>query len=181
MTNRAAAARYARALFDVAMKEADLQAVERELSEFVDLVRGHEQLSKVLVNPAIPAARKQALVSALSGRAGLSPVTSKLLALVAGRDRLVLLGDLVEEFRRRVLDHQQVVQAAVTTAVPLPADRVSALGQAFARVTGRRVQVTAGVDPAVIGGVVARIGSVVYDGSVKRHLERIREALTQGT
>ncbi len=181
MTNRAAAARYARALFDVAAKEADLRAVERELTEFVDLVRGHELLSKVLVNPAIPAPRKQALVSALSALAGLSPLTSKLLALIASRDRLVLLGDLVDEFRQRVLDHEQVVRAAVTTAVPLAADRVSAIGQAFARVTGRQVQVTAGVDPAVIGGVVARIGSVVYDGSVKRHLERIREALTAGT
>ncbi len=181
MTNRAAAARYARALFDVALKEAEPQAVERELSAFLDLVRGHEQLSRVLVTPAVPAPRKQALVSALASRTALSPVTSKLLVLLASRDRLVLLADLVDEFRRRLLDHQRVVRAAVTTAVPLPPERVAALGRAFEKVTGRQVQVTAGVDPAVIGGVVARIGSVVYDGSVKRHLERIREALTEGT
>ncbi len=181
MTNRAAAARYARALFDVALEEAEPQAVERELSGFLELVRGHEQLSRVLAHPAVPAPRKQALVSELASRAGLSPATSKLLALLAARDRLALLGDVADEFRRRLLDHQKVVRAAVTTAVPLSADRVAALGRAFEKVTGRRVQVTAGVDPAVIGGVVARIGSVVYDGSVKRQLERIREALTQGT
>ena len=181
MTNRLAAARYGRALFDVALKEADPQAVERELAAFVEMVQGHDQLGKVLVNPAIPAPRKRALVGELSALAALSPVTSRLLGLLAERDRLVLLADVLEEYRRRLLDHQQVVRAVVTTAVPLAADRVSALGQAFARVTGRQVQVTASVDPALIGGVVARIGSVVYDGSVRRQLERIREALTEGT
>lgn len=181
MTNTLAAARYGRALFDVALKETDPQAVERELAAFVGMVQGHDLLGKVLVNPAIPASRKRALVAELSAQAGLSPITSKLLGLLAERDRLVLLADVLEEYRRRLLDHQQVVRAAVTTAVPLAADRVSALGQAFTRVTGRQVQVTTSVDPALIGGVVARIGSVVYDGSVRRQLERIREALTQGT
>jgi F-type H+-transporting ATPase subunit delta len=181
MTNRLAAARYGRALFDVAVKESDPQVVEQELAAFVALVQGHEQLGSVLVNPAIPVTRKRALVGKLTARAGLSPVTAKLLGLLAERDRLVLLADMLEEYRQRVLDHQQVVRAAVATAVPLADDRVSALGQAFARVTGRQVRVTTSVDPALIGGVVARIGSVVYDGSVRRQLERIREALTEGT
>jgi F-type H+-transporting ATPase subunit delta len=181
MTNRAAAARYARALFDVSLSESDPQAVEQELAAFVELVSGHDLLMKVLTNPAIPAPRKQALVTQLTARAGLSSAPAKLLALLAQRDRVVLLPDLLGEYRQRVLDHQKVVRAEVTTAVPLPTDRVAALGQAFEGVTGRRVLVTTSVDPAVIGGVVARLGSTVYDGSVRRHLERIREALTEGT
>lgn len=181
MTNRAAAVRYARALFDVALKESDPQAVEQELAAFVALVQGHDQLAKVAVNPAVPAPRKAALVAELAARAGLSPVTARLLGLLATRDRLVLLPDLLEQYRQRVLDHQQVARATVTTAVPLTGESVAALGRAFARVTGRQVQVTPRVDPGVIGGVVAQIGSVVYDGSVRRQLERIREALTEGT
>ena len=181
MTNRAAAARYARALFDVSLKESDPQAVERELAAFVELVSGHDLLLKVMTNPAVPAPRKQALVTQLTARAGLSAAPAKLLALLAGRDRLALLRDLLDDYRRRVLDHLNIVRAEVTTAVPLPADRVEALGRAFAGVTGRKVLVTARVDPAVIGGVVARLGGTVYDGSVRRHLERIREALTAGT
>jgi F-type H+-transporting ATPase subunit delta len=181
VTNRAAASRYGRALFEVALKESDPQEVERELAAFVDLVGGHEQLARVLINPAVPAPRKRALVAELAAQSGLSPVTAKLLGLLAERDRLALLGDVLEDYRRRLLDHQQVVRAAVTTAVPLPEESAAALAQAFGRVTGRRVQLTAAVDPAVIGGVVARIGSVVYDGSVRRQLERIREALTQET
>ena len=181
MTRRAAAARYARALFDVALREADPQAVEHELAAFVELVGGHDLLMKVLTNPAIPPPRKQALVTALTARAGLSLAPAKLLALLAGRDRLALLPELLGEYRQRVLDHQNIVRAEVTTAVPLPADRVEALGRAFEGVTGRRVLVTASVDPGVIGGVVARLGSTVYDGTVRRHLERMREALTEGT
>jgi F-type H+-transporting ATPase subunit delta len=181
VTNRSAASRYARALFEVALKESDPQEVERELTSFVDLVRGHDQLGRVLVNPAVPAPRKRALVAELAAQMGLSTVTAKLLGLLADRDRLVLMGDLLEDYRQRLLDHQQVVRAAVTTAVPLPADSAAALAQAFGRVTGRRVQLTMAVDPAVIGGVVARLGSVVYDGSVRHQLERIREALTQET
>jgi F-type H+-transporting ATPase subunit delta len=181
MTNRAAAARYAKALFDVALKETDPQAVERELAAFVALVQGHEQLAKVVVNPAVPAPRKAGLIADLAARAGLSPVTTRLLGVLASRDRLVLLPDVVEQYGQRVLDHQRVARATVTTAVPLPSESVAALGRAFARVTGRQVQVTPRVDPGVIGGVIAQIGSVVYDGSVRRQLERIRQALTEGT
>ncbi len=181
MTDRPAASRYARALLDVALKESDPQQVERELTSFVDLVRGHDELGKVVVNPAIPAPRKRALVAALAAQAGFSTVTAKLLGLLADRDRLALIGDLLEDYRQRLLDHQQVVRAAVTTAVPLAAESAAALAQAFSRVTGQQVQMTTTVDPAVIGGVVARIGSVVYDGSVKRQLERIRETLTEET
>ncbi len=178
MTSRAAAARYARALFDVALKESDAAAVEGELAAFVDLVASHDLLSRVLANPAVPAPRKQAAVEQIAARAGFPAPLARLLALLAARDRLGLLADVRDEYRRCLLDHQKIIRAEVTTAVPLPPDRVEALQRAFSGITGRTVLVSASVDPAVIGGVVARLGSTVYDGSVRRHLERIREALT---
>ena len=115
----------------------------------------------------------------LVGRGGLSVVIGRLLVLLAERDRLVLLPDLLDEYRRRLLDLQNVVRAEVVTAVPLPEDRVSALEQALTTMTGRTVTMTARVDPAIIGGVVTRIGSVVYDGSVRRQLEKMKETLTR--
>ena len=181
MTNRMAAARYARALFDVSLKESNPQAVEQELAAFVGLVTQHDLLQRLLTNPAIPVSQKSAVMARLTDRAGLSTPLSKLLALLAGRDRLALLPDLLDQYRQRLLDHEGVVRAEVTTAVPLPAERVEALARAFAGVTGRRVLVTTRVDPEVIGGVITKVGSTVYDGSVRRHLERIREALTAGT
>jgi F-type H+-transporting ATPase subunit delta len=73
-----------------------------------------------------------------------------------------------------------VVRARVTSAAPLPADRVAQLERELAALTGRKVVMSADVDPAILGGVVARIGSTVWDGSVKRQLEKIRERLVAG-
>lgn len=179
MTNRTAAARYARALVDVARREADPEAIEGELSSFAALVQGHPALQRVLTSPAVPAAKKAALTAELVSRAGLSTVMGKLLRLLAARDRMALLPDLVEEYRRRLLEHLNVVHAEVVTASPLPADRSRALEQALAAMTGRTVSMTTRVDPAILGGVVTRIGSVVYDGSVRRQLEKMRETLTE--
>ncbi len=179
MTNRAAATRYARALFDVALREADVQAIERQLSEFVALFETHPVLAKVLLNPAVPVHRKRCAAAALAERMDLAPVLFKLIGLLAGRDRLALLPDLLEAYRARLMDHLGVVRAEVTTAVPLPADRAAAIQHGLAKVTGRKVVQTVRVDPSIVGGVVARIGSVVYDGSVRTQLERMREALAE--
>ncbi len=178
MTNRAAARRYARALFDVSLKEADVQVVERELAAFVALVGEHADLQRACYSPAVPSPRKRALVAALVARLGaVSPVLAKLLLLLAERDRLVLLPDLAAAYRDRVLDHRRVVRAEVTTAVALPADRVERLRSSLVAATGRDVLLEPRVDPALIGGAVARVGSIVVDGSVARQLERMKERI----
>jgi len=181
VTNRSSAARYAKALLDVSRREGDPQAVERGLAAFVSLTGGHAQLARALVNPAIPVQRKTALVDALIARAPVDQVLGKLLRLLAGRDRLVLLPDLLEEYRRRLMDLQNIVRAEVTSAVPLPAGAAQAIEHALAARTGRTVAMKTRVDPAILGGVVTRIGSVVYDGSVKRQLEKMKDSLTSAT
>jgi F-type H+-transporting ATPase subunit delta len=179
MTSRAAATRYARALFDVARKESSVQQAGRELSAFASLVAGNEMLARTLSNPAIPVQRKRAVVEQLLQRAGgLSPVVSKLLLLLADRDRLPLLAEIASAYESRLMDEAQVVRAQVTTAVALPPDRIGQLQQGLARATGRQVQLEARVDPSIIGGAVARIGSTVYDGSVTTQLQKVRERLT---
>jgi F-type H+-transporting ATPase subunit delta len=134
----------------------------------------------VLVNPAVPVPRKRATVAELAARVNLSPMVGKLLLLLADRDRLVLLPDLLAAYRERLLDHLQIVRAEVTTAVPLPVDRVKAVEQSLAHVTGRTVMLDARVDPAIVGGVVARVGSTVYDGSIVAQLAKMKKALTEG-
>jgi F-type H+-transporting ATPase subunit delta len=179
MTSRAAGTRYARALFDVARQEADVEQVGRDLGDFETLVAGHDTLARVLSNPAIPAARKRAIVAELLTRAGsLSPLVGKLLTLLADRDRLALLPEISAAYRNRLMEHAKVVRAEIVTAVGLPADRVSALQQGLAQATGRQVQLESRVDPSIIGGAIARVGSTVYDGSVTRQLEKMKEALT---
>ena len=182
MTNRTSATRYARALFDVAVAEkADLAALDQELASFNGLLRQHPTLEKVLLNPAVPVPRKRGTVAVLAARIGLHPVLTKLLVLLAGRDRLVLLPDLLETYRERLLDHQNVVRAEVTTASPLAADRANAIERSLAKATGRGVALTTRVAPEMIGGLVARVGSTVYDGSVTTQLERMRQRLSTGS
>ena len=179
MTSRAAGTRYARALFDVARKEASIEQAGRDLAAFAQLVAGHDLLPRVLFNPAIPASRKRAVVEQLIARAGsLSPMVGKLLTLLAERDRLVLLPDIAAAYQDRLMEHAKVVRAEVVTAVGLPGDRVAALQQGLAQATGRQVQLETRVDPSIIGGAITRIGSTVYDGSVTRQLERMKEALS---
>jgi len=92
----------------------------------------------------------------------------------------VLLPELLASYRDRLLDHKNVVRAEVTSAAPLASDKVKAIESGLAQMTGRTVVLETKVDPAIIGGVIARIGSTVYDGSVTRQLERMREKLVQG-
>src|SRR5919201_1265118 len=181
MTNKTAAMRYARALLDVGVKEqANLEQVEQELAQFVELFRNNPLLEQALMNPAVPVPRKRAAMTALVARARPSVIVGKLLTLLAERDRLVLLPDLLASYRVRLLDYRKVVRAEVTTAAPLGGDRAKALENSLARVTGRSVVLETRVDASIIGGVVARVGSTVYDGSVTRQLEKIRERLVEG-
>jgi F-type H+-transporting ATPase subunit delta len=180
MTSRTAATRYARALFDVSIAEkADPAAVEGQLAGFSDLLRGNEALARVLTNPAVPAPRKRAVVGELLKLAPVSPVVTKLLLLLAERDRLVILPELLGAYRQRLLDYQNVVRAEVTTAQPLDPERARAIEQTLSRATGRNVTLSTSVDPAIIGGVITRIGSTVYDGSITGQLARMKQKLEQ--
>jgi F-type H+-transporting ATPase subunit delta len=181
MTNKTAALRYARALLEVGIKEqADLEGLERDLAAFVGLLSDHPTLAKVLLNPAVPVPRKRAAVVEVTTRMQPAPMVGKLLVLLAERDRLVLLPDLLASYRDRLLAHRNVVRAELTTATPLDSARAAAIEQQLARATGRTVTLRTRTDPAIIGGVVARIGSTVYDGSVTSQLARMKERLTEG-
>src|SRR5262249_25249230 len=104
-------------------------------------------------------------------------VLYKLLLLLAERDRLGLVPDLVAAFRDRLLDYRHVVRAAVTTAVPLAADKAQRVQRSLAQVTGRTVTLETRVDPGIVGRMVAKVGSTVYDASVVRRLQRMRERI----
>lgn len=180
MTNKTAATRYARALLDVAVREkGELQEIEEELAAFVDLFTKHSILEKVLLNPAVPVGRKRATVAELTARLKTSSIPAKLIVLLAERDRLVLLPELLASYRERLLDYQNVVRAEVTTAVALAADRTQAIERGLAQLTGRTVTLATKVNPSIIGGVVARIGSTVYDGSITTQLQKMKQRLVE--
>jgi F-type H+-transporting ATPase subunit delta len=178
MTQRTSAARYAKALLDVAIAEADPQQVDDQLAAVADLFTSHADLWRTVTNPAVPSPKKRAIVDELLPHLSVATVLGKTLQLLASRDRLGLLPDLAESYRSRLMDYRKVVRADVTSSVPLPADRAQQIQKKLEALTGRTVVMTAATNPDLIGGVVARIGSTVYDGSVKRQLEKFREQLT---
>ena len=87
--------------------------------------------------------------------------------------------DLAEAYNQRLRAHQNIVRAEVTSAVPLSPEKTRALEDSLSKVTGKKVELTVNIDPALLGGVVAKIGSTVYDGSVKTQLERLRHELVE--
>jgi F-type H+-transporting ATPase subunit delta len=181
MTSRTAAIRYARALFDVSVQEkADLEDIAARIGGFDDLLRANPALAKVLFNPAIPAPRKRATVGELLKLAPMPPVVTKLLLLLAERDRLTLVHEIVEAYGQRLLDHQGIVRAQVVTAAPLAADKSQAIEKSLGQATGRRVVLSATVDPSIIGGIVARIGGTVYDASLTGQLAKMKQRLEAG-
>jgi F-type H+-transporting ATPase subunit delta len=181
VTSGAAAGRYARALFDVVRKEGgNLDQVEADLQQFVDLFAQHPTLASTLGNPAIPASKKQAVARALIERAGdLSPVLAKTILMLGDRDRLMLLPEISRRYRDRLMDHQHVIRGEVTTAAALAPEKVRLLEQGLQQATGRKVILEARVDPSIIGGVVTRLGSTVYDGSVTTQLQKLKQSLIE--
>jgi F-type H+-transporting ATPase subunit delta len=174
---RGVARQYALALFTVAARAKSEQSVGRELDAFAELVDSHDELRAALSSGAIPRADKRALVTALAGRVGLSGEVARLVELLADNGRLPLLADIAREYRRRAMEADGRVTAELVTALPIDDARRDALAAALGQATGRQVEVTGRVDPAMIGGAVARVGSVVYDGSVASQLERMRRGL----
>ena len=179
MSTRASAGRYARALLDVVIKEGNPEQVDQELATLARLFAGNTELQKALANPAVPVAAKRKVIESVVARTTPTPALGKLLLMLADRDRLGLVPELAEVYRERLMEHRQVINAELTTAVPLTTERVAQFEKRIAAATGRRVTMTASVDPALIGGAVARVGSIVYDGSIATQLSKMRERLEE--
>ena len=175
----ASAVRYARALFDVALKESDPGRIEQELSSITALVKGHAELQNALESPGVPPHAKKAVTLALIERGQFTLSVGKLLLMLAERDRLTLLSDILDAFRARLREQQKVLEAEVTTAIPLEPAEQAVLEQRLGAATARQVTLTTKVDPSLIGGVVARIGSTVYDGSLATQLAKLKGRLAE--
>lgn len=175
MSMRTSATRYAKALLDVA--GGDAAAIERDLAAFAGLLDTNAELRQALLSPSVPASGKRGIVSALADRLHVAAPAARLLQLLAERDRLHLMHDLLDVYRERLLDRQKLVKAQLRSAAPLSADALKAIEARLGAVTGKNVSIDASVDPDLIGGVVATVGSTVYDGSVKTQLDKLRKQL----
>jgi F-type H+-transporting ATPase subunit delta len=180
MASRASARRYARALFDVVKRSPDTLAMVAELNAKAALVEQYPDLRRVLTGVDIPLAAKARVMREIIRLQPAAPVVSRLLMLMVESDDVGELRMVAEDFERRVMDFLHIVRVEVTTAVPLGPDREEALRAALAQVTGSQVRLESRVEPEILGGVVATVGSRVFDGSIARQLQRVRARLVAG-
>jgi len=179
MTDAALTARHARALVDVAERAGHADAAAGELDAVASALTADPVVARILLSPVVLPAQKVAAVTALAARAGLTPTVAKLLPLLAERNALAMLPALAVAYRARLLERRNVVSASVTTAAPVAPERADAIARRLAEVSGKQVQLSTRVDPSIIGGVVARVGSTIYDGSITTQLARMRQALVE--
>lgn len=180
MSVRTSANRYSKALFDVALQEnADVAKIDQDLSDITALLTANIELLRAAERAGIPDASRVALIEQIADKVGVTTQVKKLLVVLTQGRKLNLMPDLAETYRERLLAHQNIVRADVKSAAPLSPEKTRALEESLSKVTGKKVELSVSVDPELLGGVVATIGSTVYDGSVRTQLQRMRQELVE--
>lgn len=167
---------YAAGILEMARAEGVLERVEAELFELSRQIEGSPELRSTLTDPQLPLERKRAIVSDLLGGRAAS-LTVGLVEFLLGQDLASELGAIASTLAEQAASSRNRQLAEIRSAVPLDAGTVERLAAALSRVTGATLEVRTIVDPAVVGGIVARVGDTVIDGSVASKLESLRTVL----
>jgi F-type H+-transporting ATPase subunit delta len=171
------ARRYASALADVVIERREEREVQQEIESWASMIQGNPQLKEVFANPTVVYDHKQNLLEELISRTRVRPTTASFLRVLLRNQRLAQLPEVAERFGQILDERGGVVAAQITTARPIPEELKKSLHDALTSATGRTVRLTFDTDETIIGGMVARIGSTVFDGSVENHLERLAAGL----
>ncbi len=173
--------RAARALFDVTRAAGQARPTLDALEAFSGIVQGHEELRATVLSPFVPGPVKRAIVEQIAATLPMTDAALRTLRILAETQSTDGFQPMLNEFRALVYRLEKRVTAQVTTAVPLSEAQAEAVRDALAQALGLLVTVQPRVDPAIIGGAVTRVGSIVYDGSLAHHLARMKEQFaTQG-
>jgi F-type H+-transporting ATPase subunit delta len=174
---KAIAQRYARALADVVIKQGSAETVKAELWAFAQAVNDSADLRNFLANPAVAPRPKQAVIEKLVARLGGSKALRNFLMVLVDHRRAAQLREISEAFEAELRARLGVAKAEVTSARDLNDEERQALIQTLERLTGKRVETSYALNPELIAGAQVRIGSTIYDGSVREQLNRMRSWL----
>ena len=168
---------YAAALFEVARAEGALPVVEDELFKLSDVLARSDELRSTLTDASMPTEKRQGIIQELLAMAKATPITTNLVSMVVGaghaRDLPAIINSLVE----RAASSRQHSVAEVRSAVPLDDDQRRRLAKALSKNLGKDVEVKVHVDPSVLGGLSARVGDLVIDGTVRHRLDQLKETI----
>jgi F-type H+-transporting ATPase subunit delta len=171
------ARRYARALFQIGVDGGSYEALGGQLADLAALFQESLELRQTLVNPVFKPSEKRAILEKLLPRVTPSPIVQRFALLLLERGRIALLPALARAYRELADAHAGRVRAVVTSATPLGAGDLERVRRSLERRTKKQVVLEAEVDPDLIGGLVARVGDLVLDGSVRTQLNSLREKL----
>src|SRR3954469_20648204 len=167
---------YARGIFDIAQAEGSLDKVENELFQFSQLFQDNEQLREKLTDQSLPVEKRQAIVEDLLDQKA-TPLTVNLISFIVGAGRARELPDIADRLVQRAAAARQREVAEVRSAIMLDQEQQRRLTEALEKATGKKIELKVIQDPSVLGGVVARVGDTVIDGTVRRRLDQLRETL----
>jgi F-type H+-transporting ATPase subunit delta len=181
MTLSAVAKRYADALADVVTQSGSPMRPEAalvELRKFNETLAGSQELREAFATPAVPSGRKKAVIARLAEALQLSAITRNFLYVLVDHRRMASLPEIIEDFDATVDERLGFARAEVTAASELSDAQRSLLSAELERLTGKRIRMRFAIDGTLIGGVTARIGSTIYDGSVRGRLESLERRLS---
>jgi len=173
-----AANRYAKALLDVLYPKSAELGLE-QLLRFSSLLSSQAQMRQLFENPTIAADRRKAVFRGIADSLSYDTYVRNFLNLLIERNRLDLLSDIVTAYQKLLDEKLGIVRAKITSAGPLDAAQQKSIASKLEQVTGKQVRVELSVDPTLIGGIVARVGSTIYDGSIRQQLQVFKQRLIQ--
>lgn len=171
------AGRYAAALFDLAKEERQLPRLEADLAAFQSMLDQSADLRRLVRSPVISAEDQARALDAILAKARLSDVTANFLRLIARKRRLFAVADMIRDFRALLARERGEVSADVASAHPLTPDQLAALKDALRVQIGKNVQVNTRVDPALLGGLIVKVGSKMIDSSLRTKLNNLKVAM----
>jgi F-type H+-transporting ATPase subunit delta len=174
-------ARYARAFADVVTQERlDTAALDRQMDDFLLTWDASAELRDLFVNPAVAALQKVAVLDKMNAKLGLRKELRNLLAILINNDRIGDVREVVLAYRAEMQERQGIRSVEIVTARELSEKYRTGLMAGVGKLAGAEIQASFKLDKSILGGTVVRIGSTVYDGSVRGRLERLKEALVAG-
>jgi F-type H+-transporting ATPase subunit delta len=181
MRSTTAALRYAKALFSLSKDDRRTREVRQELDDLASLFADNASLREALLTPLHPLEQRKAVLNALAARAGTSPLVRNFLSFLVDQRRLLNFEGIRQEFGRLADEDAGLTTARVVSASPLDERRRDRLRRALSERTGREVRLEVEVDPSLIGGAVAQVGDLVFDGSLRTQLSALRATLKKGS
>ena len=179
MVSGSLARRYAKAVFELGTQNNNLAQVGADLKSLAKAMKESAELATVLSNPAIRRADRRRVIDALLQRIGAQPQTKNLVYLLLDGERLSSLAAISREVDAMIEARSGRQSAEVTSAKPLNADQLAQITAVLEKLSGKKVAVTKHEDPSLLGGVVAKLGDTVYDGSLRTQLRTLRDELTK--